>query len=152
MSHKKSDSILFGGAFATIVAAAINPVAGWAVGAAAIQAYRKAKAEDDANRKAKVELSQAQFKASFYRRQKWASYEDYLTSEVWATKRDSILAQANRVCGYSDCAAPATEVHHRWYPRVWGQERPDSLVALCHLCHMAIHTDEKRFPAPGDQK
>jgi 5-methylcytosine-specific restriction endonuclease McrA len=64
-------------------------------------------------------------------------YRRYLQSEAWKTKRKAVLQAAGFRCRW--CGAPATEVHHETYKRIYN-ERLSDLTALCGTCHKAAHT------------
>lgn len=83
------------------------------------------------------------------------AYRQYLQSTKWKT----ISAQRLAMDGYECvlCGAPAEQVHHRRYPREWGEETVVDLISLCRHCHAAHHgiTDtnyliEKPVPPTGD--
>jgi len=63
----------------------------------------------------------------------YESYADYLRSEEWRTIREHILVRDGGRC--IDCGRPATEVHHRIYPRHIDETELDELVAICRACH-----------------
>ena len=64
-------------------------------------------------------------------------YQRYLQSEAWKTKRKKVLQASGFRC--RRCGAPATEVHHETYKRIYN-ERLSDLTALCGKCHEAAHT------------
>ena len=64
-------------------------------------------------------------------------YRRYLQSDAWKAKRKSVLQAAGFRC--RRCGAPATEVHHETYKRIYN-ERMSDLTALCSNCHEAAHT------------
>ena len=64
-------------------------------------------------------------------------YRRYLQSDAWKTKRKAVLQAAGFRC--RRCGAPATEVHHETYKRIYN-ERMSDLTALCSKCHEAAHT------------
>ena len=68
-------------------------------------------------------------------------YQRYLQSDTWKTKRKSVLQAAGFRC--RRCGAPATEVHHETYKRIYN-ERMSDLTALCNNCHEAAHTRTPR--------
>ena len=75
-------------------------------------------------------------------------YRRYLQSDAWKTKRKAVLQAAGFRC--RRCGAPATEVHHETYKRIYN-ERLSDLTALCSKCHEAAHTrtpkrDKKSSP------
>ena len=57
-----------------------------------------------------------------------SSYRDYLASERWHELRRQALDRDLETC--RDCGAPASEVHHIVYPRVFGQESLDDPASL----------------------
>lgn len=63
----------------------------------------------------------------------YESYAEYLQSEEWRTLREHVLARDGGRC--IDCRGPATEVHHRVYPRHIDETELDELVAICRICH-----------------
>ena len=70
-------------------------------------------------------------------------YRRYLQSDAWKTKRKSVLQAAGFRC--RRCGAPATEVHHETYKRIYN-ERMSDLTALCSKCHEAAHSKKIRIP------
>ena len=81
----------------------------------------------------------AEFRRSFYGRQHYASYADYLQSDVWARKRAAVIKRSGGRCEHATCNRMVEEVHHLYYPRVWGTERIESLKALCESHHEEAH-------------
>jgi len=73
------------------------------------------------------------------------AYEWYLGSEFWAQKRHAALERANYTCEICR-KAPATEVHHKTYVRVFNELASD-LMAVCSPCHREIHHHK---PAAND--
>lgn len=68
---------------------------------------------------------------------KTSAYHWYLGTNFWRERREVAMSRANGVC--EKCKqAPAREVHHLTYLRVFN-ELPTDLVALCRPCHAAIH-------------
>lgn len=69
-----------------------------------------------------------------------SGYKDYLKSPLWKSIRRRVLMAASHECAC--CSDKATQVHHRDYrPRVLNGNDDSMLVALCRVCHEAIHTD-----------
>ena len=68
-------------------------------------------------------------------------YRRYLQSDAWKTKRKAVLQAAGFRC--RRCSAPATEVHHETYKRIYN-ERLSDLTALCGDCHQAAHSGKKQ--------
>lgn len=64
-------------------------------------------------------------------------YRQYLQSDTWKTKRKAVLQAAGFRC--RRCGAPATEVHHETYKRIYNEQMSD-LTALCRTCHEAAHS------------
>ena len=72
-------------------------------------------------------------------------YRRYLQSNAWKTKRKTVLQAARFRC--RRCGAPATEVHHETYKRIY-KERLSDLTALCSNCstmlgHKNVTTTQK---------
>ena len=65
-----------------------------------------------------------------------AEYTEYLFSQEWKAKRAQVLRRAGWVC--ERCTAPAQQVHHLTYERVYN-ERLTDLQALCARCHQQVH-------------
>lgn len=69
-------------------------------------------------------------------------YDEYLRTPEWQQRRRLMLALARGCC--QTCSAEGgvdgarLHVHHRHY-ETRGQEWPDDLVVLCHVCHARIH-------------
>ena len=72
-------------------------------------------------------------------------YQRYLQSDAWKTKRKAVLQAAGFRC--RRCGAPATEVHHETYKRIY-KERMSDLTALCSKCHEGGHPNLKRKVLP----
>ena len=68
-------------------------------------------------------------------------YRRYLQSDAWKTKRKAVLQAAGFRC--RRCGAPATEVHHETYKRIYN-ERMSDLTALCGDCHEKAHSRTPR--------
>lgn len=64
-------------------------------------------------------------------------YWAYQQTERWFELREARLVLDNHRCRM--CDAPATCVHHRRYPEVFGKETVDDLTSLCHQCHENFH-------------
>lgn len=65
------------------------------------------------------------------------SYAEYLAHPAYRAVRDAVMTAAEWICQVCG-VAPATEVHHRFYP-AWGAfDRPEYLLPVCHPCHCAI--------------
>ena len=70
-------------------------------------------------------------------------YQRYLQSDAWKAKRKAVLQASGFRC--RRCGAPATEVHHETYKRIYN-ERMSDLTALCSKCHEAAHSKKIRIP------
>ena len=68
-------------------------------------------------------------------------YRRYLQSDAWKAKRKAVLQAAGFRC--RRCGAPATEVHHETYKRIYN-ERMSDLTALCSNCHEAAPSRTSR--------
>jgi hypothetical protein len=73
------------------------------------------------------------------------AYEWYLGTQFWQQKRLACLEAANHICERCH-KAPATEVHHLTYVRVFNELASD-LMAVCSPCHREIHCHK---PAAND--
>lgn len=63
-----------------------------------------------------------------------STYEEYLDSPTWQTKRQETIARAGHKCQL--CGADTRlDVHHNTYERFGGNELPTDLVVLCRSCH-----------------
>ena len=72
----------------------------------------------------------------------FASYPEYLESDLWKSIRKRTILKAKRRC--SGCAGPATQVHHRDYSAsTLKGETENSLVAICRDCHSHIEFKEE---------
>ena len=73
-------------------------------------------------------------------------YRRYLQSDTWKTKRKAVLQAAGFRC--RRCGAPATEVHHETYKRIYNEQLSD-LTALCGDYHEAAHSGKKQRRKEG---
>jgi hypothetical protein len=68
---------------------------------------------------------------------KTSAYHWYLGSAFWRERREWALKRASYRC--EKCKeAPATQVHHVTYLRVFN-EIPSDLLAICESCHKKLH-------------
>jgi hypothetical protein len=67
--------------------------------------------------------------------------EDYLQSDAWKRKRYVVLRRDKWTCVY--CGDKATNVHHKRYARVIGNEPIDWLVSVCTRCHAQQHSGKR---------
>lgn len=63
-------------------------------------------------------------------------YLDYLQSDMWRARAAVVMKRDGYKC--QRCGAPATEVHHKTYARIF-EERWSDLVSLCSGCHQLHH-------------
>lgn len=65
-------------------------------------------------------------------------YYAYLQTDIWQKIRTKVLQRdlgRCRVCN----SRKELNVHHRIYPKVYGEESLIDLVTLCHKCHELFH-------------
>ena len=70
------------------------------------------------------------------------SYALYINSPQWKQLREKALARDGGRCRLCD-SKTRLEVHHRAYPKSWGDDSLDNLTTLCKRCHDII-TNELR--------
>lgn len=88
-----------------------------------------------------VEISQERAKPLAERESDWKDwYDDYLQSDVWHDKSERVLKRDGYVC-QACLRRTATQAHHLTYKHV-GKEPLFDLVAVCNLCHDALHKSE----------
>lgn len=75
-------------------------------------------------------------------------YPEYLKSDDWRAKRAIVLERDNNTC-QACLRAPATQVHHKSYERVFDEPLFD-LESVCDECHGKIH--DKRTDAERAKK
>lgn len=78
-------------------------------------------------------------------RRRWHTYDDYLRSKVWQSKRRRAIRRAGQACQVCNASRPL-QVHHREYPDRWGNEPDEDLIVLCATCHQLFHRQFR--PAP----
>lgn len=64
-------------------------------------------------------------------------YLRYLKSSEWSEVRIIALERTSGHCQF--CGDFASEVHHVQYPKQFGEEHPNSTVAVCKRCHDTAH-------------
>lgn len=64
-------------------------------------------------------------------------YKDYLSSEEWQKKRDTVLERDNYACRICDCG-DELHVHHKTYDNIYEEPLGD-LITLCKSCHELFH-------------
>ncbi len=62
-----------------------------------------------------------------------STYDEYLDSPTWQTKRQEALGRAGHKCQLCG-ATNRLDVHHNTYERL-GNELPADLIVLCRSCH-----------------
>lgn len=135
-----SSNWLMGAIYGGLAVGAINPIAGVITAFACYKAHKKYEAEEIIEREEEAKQQRYEFRKRFHERQNYASYEDYLTSEAWRIKRGLVIGRANGRCESPDCKRAIAEVHHIWYPRIWGEEPISGLLGLCKEHHEAEHS------------
>lgn len=128
-----------------LVLGAINPIAGAIAAGVFYRLYKKREKAEVVERAEEREAARKQYKAQFYERQRFSSYEHYLSSSLWLAKRLFVMQRAAGCCENPECAAAAEEVHHKRYPRVWGEEPVDWLIALCARHHREAHGSGRQY-------
>ena len=79
----------------------------------------------------------------------YASYVDYLASELWHRIRKRIFARDKNTCRL--CKAVAEQIHHLRYRRSVLEGRADQhLIAICRSCHERIEFRGDRKLAPSE--
>ena len=72
----------------------------------------------------------------------FASYRDYLKSDLWQRVRREVFQRKGSYC-FLCVEAPATEIHHCRYQRSdFLGKRIVGMFPLCGACHRAIEFDE----------
>lgn len=103
-------------------------------------------AKDHGERLRRVEWKQAAREREEEQRKKdnawWQWYREYLKSDSWRSKRERVLQRDSYRCRACE-KRRATQAHHLTYERV-GHEPLFDLVAICDVCHEAIHTKAPR--------
>jgi hypothetical protein len=67
----------------------------------------------------------------------FASYAEYLQSDLWARIRRRVLGRYRSKC--QACGGPASEVHHKHYSlKVLSGKHIIGLKAICRECHARI--------------
>lgn len=79
--------------------------------------------------------------AAKLRRLGFASYHDYLQSDLWRAKRAEYMASdLPKTC--LGCGSDRITLHHRTYTRL-GREQLLDLLPLCRDCHKRVHEYEQ---------
>ena len=81
----------------------------------------------------------------------WPTYHDYLKSDLWKEKREQALCAAGNKCQV--CNSPnKINVHHREYPKNWGDEPQSFLTVLCDRCHRLFHKGPRKKTVKNPRK
>ena len=140
-----ASTLQLGMVYGGLIVAAINPIAGAVTAGVLYKLYKTRKAVEDAEREVRCETERAEYKAKFYRRQNFASYEVYLASTLWHAKRAQVVQRACGRCEVAGCTSSLEEVHHKHYPRVWGNEPINWLIGLCAVHHREEHGSPRSY-------
>jgi hypothetical protein len=73
----------------------------------------------------------------------YPTYQDYLASSRWAELREQALIRDGRKCRVCN-SCKFVQVHHRKYPKVWGEETVDDLTSMCDYCHHLFSMSKKK--------
>ena len=66
------------------------------------------------------------------------TYDEYLKSEEWKTRRNIHLDFAGNRCQVCNSNQKPLNVHHRTYKNIY-KEHANDLIVLCDRCHAAFH-------------
>lgn len=80
----------------------------------------------------------------------YVAYEEYLETEEWKKRRGLVLVRDQGRC-QACFQAPATEVHHLTYDRIFKEPLFD-LVAVCRPCHEQLHERKLLARAAAEAK
>jgi hypothetical protein len=69
-------------------------------------------------------------------------YRAYLASPLWKAKR--LEALAFHGCKCNRCGEYGTDVHHKTYERVFGNELMEDFEVLCRECHEVEHENQRK--------
>ena len=75
-----------------------------------------------------------------------SEYHEYLHSAKWKSLRNRRLRKDGHRCRL--CNRKATQVHHRQYPEVLGEEGLGDLTSLCKSCHGLFHASGATLAKP----
>lgn len=68
------------------------------------------------------------------------TYDEYLASPEWRSRREWALERADRRCQLCNTTRTPLHVHHRTYERL-GAELPSDVIVLCGQCHQTFHDE-----------
>jgi predicted HNH restriction endonuclease len=66
------------------------------------------------------------------------AYEEYLKSPRWKELKNQALLKSGNKCQVCNSSFKLN-VHHREYPKLWGEEPQSFLTVLCNKCHKLFH-------------
>jgi len=78
-------------------------------------------------------------------------YRQYLKSTRWAQLRSEALTAAGNRCQVCN-DVDRLQVHHRQYPKTFGEEPVSFLTVLCEKCHGLFHNKQTIKNRRGDKK
>lgn len=115
-----------------------------------VAACVKLKRKEEANKAKRAFVPEPVTYAEFKRRDEllreigFASYAEYLKSDLWFKIRRRAMNQTNGMC--VKCGRKAIFVHHVEYTRelLLGRGSLKSLWAICRSCHKFVHSTEAR--------
>lgn len=79
------------------------------------------------------------------------AYYAYLRTSLWKEKREEALQRDLYRCRLCN-SSRKLEVHHRKYPKVYGEELISDLTTLCGNCHALYETSRKKIKKPRRKK
>jgi 5-methylcytosine-specific restriction endonuclease McrA len=65
-------------------------------------------------------------------------YHEYLMTKTWKDIRKRVLKRDERRCRLCN-SHKKLRVHHRSYPKIFGEESLNDLITLCENCHSLFH-------------
>ena len=68
----------------------------------------------------------------------YRNYSEYLQSETWTKIKKEILYRDSGKCRVCN-SINNLHIHHRQYPKVYGEELLTDLITLCKYCHDLFH-------------
>jgi hypothetical protein len=67
-----------------------------------------------------------------------SAYSEYLKSPRWKELKKQALIKSGNKCQVCNSSLKLN-VHHREYPKIWGEEPQSFLTVLCNKCHKLFH-------------
>ena len=77
-------------------------------------------------------------------------YRYYLQSDTWKSIRQKALEFYGTIC--CRCGEHGTDVHHKTYERVGGQELMEDLEVMCRSCHDAYHRVQRAYKKKSNRQ